>query len=248
MANHQQPIQPIDISPEEITWIKSCMNSKLLTYLIPTSMITLAGMSFATMRGQRFGLLAKAGLGTACYVVARLATIGPCLDAAEEQFPNGTLAATRKKAGVKPQSFFVREFPSGSESQEQMPSMDYSTPSRQPQPAPQPPSQFPPSASQQTYDDLRRRNRDQYTSRRMAPSPAEAPRDPAAGQYPPQQAPRPDETPYDSQYSQPISSSYTDPPSPYADNSPISTAHSDDVIPSKVRRRRVNVYGDEIED
>lgn len=76
-----------------------------------------------------------------------------------------------------------------------------------------------------------------------APAPADAPKDPAAGLYSSSiQTPRSDEAPYDSQsyHSQPISS-------PHAESTHLIS--SDDEMPSKVRRRkRVNVYGDEIED
>lgn len=42
------------------------------------------------------GILAKVGLMVGSVVVGRLRSVQPCLAAAENQFPNGTLVAYRR--------------------------------------------------------------------------------------------------------------------------------------------------------
>ncbi|XP_034255680.1 uncharacterized protein LOC117653840 [Thrips palmi] len=245
MDARRLPNQELDISPEETKWVKDCISSKTYTHVVPMALGSLIAMKFASMKGYHLGMLARAGVVCSSLVLGRLASIPSCLDAAEAQFPDGTIVAARRGNREQRQP---REVAFAPDSPEQMPITDYNA-SKVPQSSPQQSSQFAPSASQQTYDDLRRRNRDQYTSRRTAPA-APSPADASRELYPPPQSQRPDDAPYDSQYSPPISSSYSDPPSPYAESTPlISSIQSDDDVPSKVRRRkRVNIYGDEIED
>lgn len=240
MSSGPRPNQMPDVSPEEVTFVKDCMNGKTYTHVLPMAIGSIAAMKIASMKGYHLGILARFGVVFSSMALGRLASIPSCLEAAEVKFPEGTLAA--KKRSNRDTLTFAPE------SQEQMPVMDYYNSSKVTQSSPQQSSQFTPSApsAQQTYDDLRRMNRDQYTSRRTAPSTATAPRDYAAGSYPPQQPNRPDEAPFDPHYSH---SSFSDHPTPYSEHTPtLSSIQADDDVPSKVKRRRVNVYGDEIED
>lgn len=59
-----------------------------------------------------------------------------------------------------------------------------------------------------------------------------------------------DQAPSGSYYSDTPQSipSYSDPPSPYMDSQPLIPSSTTDEEPKVRRRKRVNIYGDEIED
>ncbi|KAK3912770.1 OCIA domain-containing protein 1 [Frankliniella fusca] len=234
----------IDLTPEENEVMRKCSSSSIWTHSLPAMVASSAFLQLLRYRGVTIKFWVSTGTIIGSGILGRLSALPGCMQEVVTKYPEGSLARTieEMKARRKGMQGFPPSYQERYEPEDRSGMFESST---------RPPLQAGPSnqLSGQTYDDLRRRNRDQYmeSKRPVQSSPA---------------TPLPqDQTPPNSSYSseppsysaEPSSSLYSPIPQHYDHLPPyIDSSSSPRISPqeeSKIRKRkRVNQYGDEIED
>lgn len=231
----------IELTHEENETMKKCVTTSIWTHSLPAMIVSSAFIRYLQhYKGVTLRFWANTGLIIGAGIVGRISALPGCLQEVVSKYPEGSLAKTieemkNKRQGLLQSDREVYEQPDDKSGIFE----PYARPAPQAGPSTQ--------SSGQTYDDLRRRNRDQYIDSRRTnrtspatPSPQDQP--PSSSMYSP--ASEPSSSLYSS-LPEPSGSLYYDPPSPYMDSSPGVSPQEE----SKIRKRkRVNQYGDEIED
>jgi len=228
MSRYTQPQrQPLQLSDEETKAMKSCLDKSFWTYSVPCSVSAFIGLKFLATKGFKPGMFTYAFTVLGSTIFGRVLAIPQCMKDVQEKYPDGQLAQILREAreGKIKQGFDEFVPPTvESDPNDQIPVINDDEKSA--------------ALNKQTYDDLRRRNREQYLSNMRKPTP-EASRS--------QDIMLP---PLDQPSSSSVYSDYSDPPPPYYDHPfPSSSSAVDEEPQSQPRRRkRVNKYGDEIEE
>lgn len=233
MSRYTESRQQLQMSPEEKTVLKNCLDKSFWTHSVPVSIIGITALKYSSMKGFKPGIFSYAFTLVGSLITGRVFAIPNCLQEMVNKYPNGAYAQWRAteegRLKQRTEDFLPPTFEA--DPSEQAPAMidsDYEKSSAQ---------------HKQTYDDLRRRNREQYL---YAQKPAQ--RAPAAAPDASVHAPPPmDQYASESLYSGTSpSSSYFEMPTQYEDSYPSVATKEDEAIPK--RRKRLNKYGDEIED
>lgn len=231
MAQNEERTPKASLTPAELQEMRKCLGSSIWTHSFPAMVGSAALLHFMDMKGHKLRLWVRASILISSGIVGRFAAIPGCIRHVIQQVPDGSLAEQlqeiRSKRGSN--NGFTTPYESHEPEQE---ASSYDIPITRPS------HQLPPTPEQQqTYDNLRRQNRDEFMSKKTQArgqalaSPEPLPSDPNYSSEPPLQ-----------------SSTYYDPPSPYADSHPPPSPATNVEEPTLRKRKRFNKYGDEIED